>query len=68
MHTQITNLSNSVVDWNFNKTIDAYLEFRAVRLGTIEICSKNAVIDLISSGAIFRIEPVSPITASSYAN
>ena len=30
IHTQTTNLSNSVVDWNFNKTLDAYLEFRAV--------------------------------------
>ena len=68
MHTQITDLNNSVGDWKFNKTLDAYLEFRAIRLGTIEICSKNAVSDLISSGTIFRLEPMSPITASTYAN
>ena len=68
MHTQITNLSNSVVDWNFNKVLNAYVESRTVGQGTIEICSKNAISNLISSGTIFRIEPISPITASTNAN
>ena len=66
--SQNTDLENPIINWNLNKELVAYTEYRTVGEGTIEICSKNAVIDLISSGTILRMEPISPITASTDAN
>ena len=62
--SQNTDLEKPVINWNFHKELVAFTEYRTVGQGTIEICSKDAVANLVDSGTIFRIEPIGSIRAS----